>query len=325
MNNKFLLLGKEEGLKEEKINEIIEKARKKGITGVDKFYATDKNDIETFINALSEVSLFGDESILIMANAEALKEEAAKTIAKIITSDENEKFVILLTNENKLSSTTLDKAFSKNERFVFYEMFESQKVPFIKNEARRLGLSINDECANLILAYTEQTVLAFKSALSSLQSYIKLQNLPPQITKEIILDHLSHSKEESGFTILSHLSKRNKENALIALKNAMNESGWNPQTLFPSLIFSLLRIESVAINKEKGMYGDELFSIIGANGEKTLIRAPQEKDTINNFLRNYTRGDISRILTLVAKTEIELRENDTSLQEIILTRMILDI
>lgn len=326
MKNKFLLLGKEEGLQNEKLESLKETARKKfNINTVRKFYGTDKNDIVLFINALSEISLFGDNDMLIMYYADLITGENAKAIVKAIKDESNDRFVILVSAENKLTNAELDKAFSKEERFVFYELFENQKIPFIRTEAKQYGLTINDETASLLLAITEPTTAELKKAIVDLASYIKIQNLPSAITKEIVYDHLSHSKDESGFTLVFHLSRKNKENAIIALTNMMNESGWNPQSLFPSLIFSLIRVESAAINKEKGLYGDAVFNIIGANGESTIIRSPSEKDTINNFLKNYTRKDISRIIKLVLKTEMEVRENDISLHSIILTKMIMDI
>ena len=59
MNDYYLFLGKEEGLKKEAVNTVIKKTQKiLPDIQIKKIYANDKKDITVFINALNEVSLF---------------------------------------------------------------------------------------------------------------------------------------------------------------------------------------------------------------------------------------------------------------------------
>lgn len=324
MSDRYLLLGKDRGLKNDKIVELKKRFKQANPNGeIIKYYADDKNDIKNFFSNISEASLFSsDNSFYIIENANKLTENDIKTLKKV-TENSND-FIILNSDENKVSSS-LSNLFEKTNTFIFYEMFENQKVPFLKAEAAKRGLKLEDSAASLLLTLRDNDTLMLRKSLDEILLFIQTENLEKNITTTLLYDFLNHDKEESGFTVASYIAKRDKKAALNAIKNMSAENSNIQSTLFPSLIFSLLRAEEVAINKENGVPQDEIFNIVDANGTNTVIRSPLEKNTIATFLKNYKRDEISRIVKLVIETEGAIRENDADLSDILLSKMILDI
>lgn len=323
MSYKYLLLGKDQGLKKDKLDEL-KKAFKKANAELNtkKFYLDDKNDAKAFLDDINSASLFSNENTFyILENADSFKEADVKAFAT--SANNSEDYFVFLSNENKVSSS-LEKCFDKKNIFVFYEMFENQKVPFLKTEAAKRGLRLGDEAATLLLTLRDNDTLTLRKTLDEILLFIDTEKKDKQITTDLLYDFLNHDREESGFTIASYIARKDKASALLAIKSILNENTNALSSLFPSLIFSLLRVEEAAINKENGAYGDAVFNINDSTGSQTVIRSPLEKNTINTFLKNYSRKDISRIVKTVIETESAIRENDTVLSDILLTKMIAD-
>ena len=325
MNDYYLFLGKEEGLKEDAVLSVIKRIKKeKPDIQIKKIYANDKKDISIFLNALNEVSLFGEEFLYIVYNTEAAGSDTLKKISSVLKNDDSNKKIIFLSNENKISQVEFDRIFSEDHKKIFYEMFENQKIPFIQNEAKKRRLNIDCNSAELLLSLKENTTKELKNALDEIQ-----KNLGPshrgRIEKEIILSTLSHSKEETGFSITYHIAKKNKTELLRAVQHFLIESNYVLQPLFSSVLFSLLRAESVMINREQGIYGEKAFSIKSSDGTETVIRSPFEKATINAFISNYKRIDVSKMIKKFLETEYLVREYDSSISETLLTKMLLSL
>ncbi|MDD6957457.1 MAG: hypothetical protein PUI45_03485 [Spirochaetales bacterium] len=326
MNDYYLFLGKEEGLKNEAVNTVIKKTQKIiPDIQIKKIYANDKKDIAVFINALNEVSLFGEEFLYIVYNTETAGDINLKKIASILkTESDNNRVVIFLSDENRIASTEFDKLFTPDHKKIFYEMFENQKIPFIINEAKKRNLIIDNKASELLLSLIENTTNELRNALDEIRNNMDLSK-DRQINKDVILSTLSHSKEENGFTIAYHIARKNKAELLMAVQHFLSESNYILQPLFSSLLFSLLRAESVLINREQGITGERAFTIKSSDGSETTIRSPFEKTAINAFISNYKRKDISRMIKQILETEYLVREYDSTLSETLLTKMFLSL
>lgn len=324
MSNKYLLLGKDQGLKNDKLDELKKAFKKEnGQVNAQKFYLNDKNDVKNFLEGLSSASLFSNENTFyILENAESFKESDVRIFAS--SSENSNDYFTFLSSENKVSAS-LEKCFQKQNIFIFYEMFENQKVPFLKTEAAKRGLKLNDDAALLLLSLKDNDTLTLRKTLDEISLFIDTEKKEKLITSELLYEFLNHDREENGFTIASYIARKDKSSALLAIKSIVNENANALSSLFPSLLFSLFRVEEAAINKENGAYKDAIFSISDSNGNTTLIRSPLEKNTINTFLKNYNRKEISKIVKTVIETESAIRQNDTILADILLTKMIVDL
>lgn len=326
MSNYYLYLGKEEGLKDEALTALIKKAKKAlNSFEIKKYYANDKKDILMFISTLSENSLFGEKFFHIVYNTDEAGAENLKKISSILKqTNDDELFVVFLSNENKITSVEFNKLFPEDHKKIFYEMFENQKVPFIQSEAKKRGLTIDTPTSEFLLSLKENTTKDLKEALDDIQRILEKSN-DKKVDENTILSVVNHSKEENGFTICYHIAKKNKQELLNAVEHYLIESAYILPPLFASLLFSLIRAESVMINRENGIRDERAFTIIGADGNETTIRSPFEKTTINAFISNYKRKDVSLIIKKILDVEYQTRNYDQGVGETLLIKTLLSL
>ena len=164
MQEVYLLLGKEQGLKEAYLNDVLSKL---GDLLVNKIFLSDLSSVELSELLLTN-SFFSKREVFIIYEAESLKnkkdlELIYSTIAKSLN-----KIVILVSNENSISFDPKDSL--KVIKKIFYELSNPDKFSFVKKSFFELGIKITDKAINLMLFMLDSDTKILKFYINSLSS-----------------------------------------------------------------------------------------------------------------------------------------------------------
>jgi DNA polymerase-3 subunit delta len=107
-----------------------------------------------------------------------------------------------LSDEFKLASV-LEDACPKGNRQVFYEMFENEKGEWVRSFFRREGCGIDSGAVDTILEMVENNTDALRRECSRLIFFLPKDR---PASAEDVEQWLSHSREESAFTLFSRIA-----------------------------------------------------------------------------------------------------------------------
>jgi DNA polymerase-3 subunit delta len=210
-SNIYILLGPELGKKQDFLNSI----RSKFPGAEEHIFYTGETAVSLIADAVLNISLFCESKIIIIKNAEMLKKkDEIELLASCIKNMEDNTVLVLLSDEIKLAASLedifLQNGIPKNNRQVFYEMFEKEKSEWLMSFFRREGFNIGKECVDAILELVENNTEALKRECSRLINFAKGKT----INLSLVEEWLSHNREESAFTLFSRIAAGNLSKAL---------------------------------------------------------------------------------------------------------------
>jgi len=308
----YIFLGTELGKKQDAVNNVREKLK-----GAEEFvFYADETPAGTIVDTLQNQGLFADSKIVIVKNAELIKEK--KEIEQIVSWTKKTKntgdnaVLILLSDENRLASFENAKA---NQQ-IFYEMFNNEKSSWLKDYFKREGLQIDNDCVDTILEMVENNTDALKRECSRLINFIKGQTNNTSLCKEDIEKWLTHNREESAFTLFSRIAAGDLSKALesISIMLAAKES---VSGIFAGLTWCFRKLSDYISLQEAGNAENTLeLKKLGLSSAKTRA------DYIN-AARRYNADDTEACLALTAKYDILHRSPVVVMERILLDRYIL--
>ncbi|MDR3248582.1 MAG: DNA polymerase III subunit delta [Treponema sp.] len=325
----FLFLGPELGEKDDAVQAIRRSLN--GVAGGNSvaggseaaeessFYAG-----ETPVNAISAIlrngSLFADTRLFLIKYAElidARKKDETELLTSYIKSPQPRTVVILLSDETKIAKTIEDAVPAKNKR-IFWELFENRKIDWVRDFFKREGCRINEEGIATILELVENNTEALKQECGRLVQFFGKDRL---IGEEEAEEWLSHTREESSFTLFSRIAAGDLSKSLESL-HALLGSKESFQSIFGGLCWCFRRLRDYQALLESGRIkpsqgggynqgNDFEFRKIGLGNVKAR-GAYIEAD------RRYGQGAADRFLALAAEYDIRLRAGGAALETLLL-------
>lgn len=244
MDPLFIYTGPESGER----NDAIEKfrkdfAKKAGELDCHTLYAleTSVNDLVTL---LQNGSLFASARFVVFRNAELIKtkdeiEQIAawqKGAQKAGTDDA----VLFLVSDEIGIDKRLEALASKENKRIFWEMFEDRKEKWLFDFFRKNGFQIEQSAVELILDLIENNTEALRNECSRFFSCFDKSHL---ITADDVNNILSHNREESPFTLFEAICDTSKkdtvrlENALLILQKIRQSKESNAIQLIAGLTY----------------------------------------------------------------------------------------
>ena len=302
----YIFLGPELGKKQDAIDEIRKKNT--GASGLEEtvFYAGE-TPASVMAAAIQNQSLFADKRLFIIKNAEQLKKKDEVTlIAACMTGLEDGVTVILLSDEFKLAAG-LDDASLKENRRVFYELFESEKTEWVRSCFRREGFTIQAEGVTTILELVENNTEALRRECSRLMLFLHKDR---PVTAADVEQWLSHSREESAFTLFSRIATGDISKALESLHTllAAKESA---QSILAGLAWCFRKLRDYLNLRESG--GMNPFEL-----KKIGVSAPKARDDYAAAARRYSAAAADACLALTAEYDIQLRALGSPLETVLM-------
>ncbi|MDR1024351.1 MAG: DNA polymerase III subunit delta [Treponema sp.] len=318
----FLFLGPELGEKDEAVQEIRRTLSSgpgsRGGLEETRFYAGESaaGDISA---ALRNASLFSDRRLFLIKNAELIKDKNdTELLTSYIRSPQAGTTVIFLSDETKVAKA-LDDAIAPDSRRIFWELFENRKGPWVRDFFRRAGCRISDGGIAVVLELVENNTEALKRECERLALFYGKDRL---IDAGDVEEWLSHTREESSFTLFSRIAAGDLAKCLESLHTLLGARE-SFQTILGGLSWCFRRlrdyqalVESGALPPDTDRGGDFEFKKIGLGSIKSRGDYIQAN-------RRYGRGAADRFLSLAATYDTALRAGGGPLETLLLEMFII--
>jgi len=315
----YIFLGPELGKKKEAVNNLKEKFKNTQETEEFIYYA-DETPTNRIADTLQNKSLFTEKQIVIVKNAETIKKkDDVELLVSCINNIEKNTLFILLSDENRIDSG-FEKA--KANQQVFYEMFDRDKIEWVRDFFRREGLNIDKNGIDVILELVENNTDALKRECSRLINFTKGQSETSSGGKDQPIDvqdiekWLSHNREESAFTLFSRIAAGDLSKALESL-TVMLAAKERAQVILAGLTWCFNKLRDYLSLVESGNVNNS-FEL-----KKIGVNSPKAKDDYAAASRRYTIESTEACLALTAKYDILLRSPVAVMENILMHRYIL--
>jgi DNA polymerase-3 subunit delta len=308
----YIFLGPEIGKKQDETGQIRKKLSSAGAYEETVFYAGE-TPITNIVNTIQNHSLFAQSRLFIIKNAEQIKKkDEINAVATCMKELEPGDALILVSDEFRLSAG-IDNACPKENRKVFYEMFEREKSAWIRSFFQRESRSIDPSGVDAILELVENNTDAMQRECSRLMLFLP-KDRPAQA--QDIEQWLSHSREESAFTLFSRIAAGDCSKAVESLHTllAAKES---PIAILSGLSWSFRKLRDYLALSENGEPDNFELKKIGLSAI-----------TKNNYTaaaKRYKINDVEKCLAVTAEYDILTRASGTVLSETLMDVYLLKI
>jgi len=312
----WLFLGPEIGEKQAAIDQIRGQIRK-NISGRGEFEETvfyaGETAVSVMVSAMRNGSLFADSQLFCVKCAEGIKKkEDIDLLSSCLESQASNTFVILISEETSIARA-LEKAIPPANKRIFWELSDSRKAEWVETFFRREGFKIRKEGIETILELVENNTDALKRECSRLTIFLDKDR---EITGEEAEKWLSHTREESAFTLFSRIAagdfSRSLESArmLLAAKEA-------PPAIFAALASCYRKLIGYIAIKESGGSEDDY--------RKIGVSSPGAKRDYSAAGRRYTSATAEDCLALTAEYDMLFRSSLSFPEQILMDRYLFKI
>jgi len=311
--NAYIFLGPELGKKQDALNSLKEKIKSSSVEET-VFYAGEMTASE-IANTIQNISLFADNRIIIIKNAELIKKkDEVELLISCINDMDSQTTLVLLSDENKLAAA-LDDSVPKNNRQVFYELFEREKNEWVRQFFKREGYDISKDCIDTILEMVENNTEALKRECSGLIFFLPKGQ---EITNEEIEKWLSHNREESAFTLFSRIASGDLSKSLESM-SVMLSAKQSAQSILAGLAWCFRKLNDYLNLLETGDASNS-FEL-----KKIGLSSPKTKDDYIAASRRYNADSVEKCLALTAEYELLLRSPVAAMENILMDRYVLSV
>jgi DNA polymerase-3 subunit delta len=296
-----LFLGPEIGEKEEAIQEIRKKLQgtARGMEEMS-FYAGE-TPVSGIVSILRNGSLFADARFFLIKNTEVLKKkEEIETLAAYIKSPQDNTALILI-SENTGIDKTIEKAVGAAGKKLFYELFENRKIEWIATFFSKQGCRISEDGITAILEMVENNTEALRRECLRLMLFLGKEKV---IEAEDVEKWLSHTREESAFTLFSRIASGDFSKSLESLRTLLAAKE-TPIAIFGGLASCFRKLRNYAHLLEKGMGYDD-FEL-----KKIGLSHPKSRQDYAQARRRY---DADICLALLAEYDLKIRSSSSALE-----------
>ena len=322
----YLFKGSEFGERNDALQELKNKAKKQFPAVEFNIFFMSETSLSEIMSQFTNGSLFSDALFYVIKNAELIKKkddiELLENWKNAVESEKNENSIlVLITDENSVEKK-LEKLVPKENVKMFWEMYESKKLPWVKNYFARNGFKITDEAAQAILNLVENNTEELKNECSRFFACFTEDHL---IDVDDVDQILAHNKEETPFTLFDALvdtskkqSERLEKSREILQKILSSAKSDSSIEFIAGLLYSFRQLKKWSIINENGRLGDsELMS----KGFYIKSAWPQYEKAC----RLWSPRQIQKIISLLSDADVQLRTMAASLKEGFLQTLIYQI
>ena len=303
-NGAWLFMGPEIGEKQDAINAI--KKKLPGGTEETVFYAGD-TAVSMMVSQLKNPSLFADARLFFLKCAEGIKKkEDIDLLSSCLQSLPDETYIILISEEISVAKGLESSVPAANKK-IFYELLESRKTEWVKDFFRREGFRISADGIETILELVENNTSALKQECSRLILFLDKNN---EITGEDAENWLSHTREESAFTLFSRIAAGDLSRSLESLR-ARLAAKEAPPAIFTGLAASFRKLLSYITLTDAGVTDEFEFKKIG-------VSAPGAKKDYAAAAKRYNSAGAENCLALTTEHYLRLRSSFSFPEQILM-------
>ncbi|MCI6826519.1 MAG: DNA polymerase III subunit delta [Spirochaetia bacterium] len=318
----YLFTGPEFGERNDAIENIKNSVSKK-FGSVDNylFYASE-TPVNEFMSVLQNESLFSEATFITVKNAETIKKkDEIEIILNWIKNVKSENAVLVLVSDEISVDSKIEKAVPSSNQKKFWEMYEDKKLPWLQNYFSKNGYTLTEDAGNLILSLIENNTQSLKAECSK---FFICFPKGTKITEETVDKILTHTREENAFSLFDAMSNSQKtsqerfQNSLEILQK-IRLSKENSSVMIIAGLSSCFRKLSLWHKlRLEGKNDDFNLKINGFSSAKM-------KKQYLSAAKNWTSGETSAILSILAETDMNIRSGGTLLENTLLEKALYEI
>ena len=318
----YLFTGPEFGERNDAIENLKNSVSKK-FGSVDNylFYASE-TPVNEFMSVLQNESLFSEATFITVKNAETIKKkDEIEIILNWIKNVKSENAVLVLVSDEISIDSKIEKAVPSSNQKKFWEMYEDKKLPWLQNYFSKNGYTLTEDAGNLILSLIENNTQSLKAECSK---FFICFPKGTKITEETVDKILTHTREENAFSLFDAMSNSQKtsqerfQNSLEILQK-IRLSKENSSVMIIAGLSSCFRKLSLWHKlRLEGKNDDFNLKINGFSSAKI-------KKQYLSAAKNWTSGETSAILSILAETDMNIRSGGTLLENTLLEKALYEI
>lgn len=309
----YLLLGPEKGLKDDFIRELRTTLTGKSPEPLEesRHYAFE-TELSALISDLQNGSLFSSRRLVFLLGVEEVKKKAELDLLKDYLAHPAPEITLVMVSDETKVEEGLKKAvekLSKEAVKVFWEMFDNQKRGWLINHFRSIGLPLGGDEADFLLEMVENSTDQLKAEGEKLLSFFGPGRT---LTMDDLETYLSHSKEESVFSLFERAMDGNFEETMEVLNKILLSQDRDAVGLLSGLLWQVRNLMTLRALMDQGIPGEEAFL------QGKIRTTKKGKDTYLKAARRYSSGDLERMIQHFAEYESRLRGMRTEGQGVVL-------
>ena len=318
----YLFTGPEFGERNDAIENLKNSVSKK-FGSVDNylFYASE-TPVNEFMSVLQNESLFSEATFITVKNAETIKKkDEIEIILNWIKNVKSENAVLVLVSDEISVDSKIEKAVPSSNQKKFWEMYEDKKLSWLQNYFSKNGYTLTEDAGNLILSLIENNTQSLKAECSK---FFICFPKGTKITEETVDKILTHTREENAFSLFDAMSNSQKtsqerfQNSLEILQK-IRLSKENSSVMIIAGLSSCFRKLSLWHRlRLEGKNDDFNLKINGFSSAKI-------KKQYLSASKNWTSGETSAILSILAETDMNIRSGGTLLENTLLEKALYEI
>jgi DNA polymerase-3 subunit delta len=315
--NGYIFLGPEIGRKADAIDAVRKKTAGTAFERpLDEtvFYAGETPSVE-IANSVQNHSLFAAPRLFIIKNAEQLKKkEETAPIASCMRELDTDTALILISDEFKLA-TGLDDCVPKENRRVFYELFENEKSEWVRSFFAREGYRIDPDGVDTTMELVENNTEAMRRECSRLTLFLPKEKTA---TAEDVEKWLSHSREESAFSLFSRIASGDISRSIESL-HALLAAKESATGILATLAWCFKKLRDyLALAAGGGETNNFELKKIG-------LSSPKARSDYASAARRYNAAAADACLALTAEYDILTRANGTVFESVLMDTYVIKI
>lgn len=271
------------------------------------FYAGEV-PVNDMVSILRNGALFAEARLFLLKNAELIKtKDEVKLLCSYMEAPAEDTALILLSD-----AASLDKGLEKaaGEKRIFWELFENRKAEWVASFFRREGCRISEAGIETILELVENNTEALKQECSRLIAFLG-KDRPIEAAE--VETWLSHTREESAFTLFSRIAAGDLTKSIETL-HAILGSKESPQAVLGGLTWCFRRFRDYLGLADAGVRDEFEFKKRGLGSAKA-------RNDYAALRRRYHSADTC--LALIAEFDILLRSLGSAPESILMDLLIL--
>lgn len=320
----YLFTGPEIGEKNDTIKELKDKLQKEhgGEQPIEEyvFYATESPPSQ-YLSLLECDSFFSSATCVVVKEAQAIKDKAdVLSLAGFAKAATPEKLLIFTSDESKVASS-LEKLIPPANKKVFWEMFESRKMPYVTSLFQKKGYKISQNAAMLILDMLPNNTQSLRNECAK---FFVLFSKDHTINSDDVENVLSNTKEENAFSIFSELVSTKGalcirvEKALTVLQKIRLSKENSSVMIIATLASCFRKVALWQFMEAAGKLDDASLRAAG-------FVAKKQKEQYGAAAKLWSAKSIQKILHLLEATDMEIRSTGQGMEDTLLQLIIYQI
>lgn len=297
-HNNYLLLGPEQGEKDQFIRDIKAKLSAKVKEKPEEYvyYSFDLNLIDV-IALLRTPSLFSPLKIVTIHDIDAVKSKAeTDLIVEYLLHPAEDSCLFLLSSQIQ-ADKRYEKHIPKGQSKIFWELFENQKQGWIKTFFRQQGKTIDGKAADLLLDLVTNNTMDLRRECERIVLFFKDSE---NIQEEDIAGFLYHSKEENVFSLFGKMAEKDVNGALEILEKILQSGEAAYIQIVSGLFWQYKKLATYKLLLQNQYKAEEIW-------DKLAIKTKKTQRLYETAAGNYNIGELENIIVLTAQCDSSLR------------------